>query len=129
VARLKRGVAEGRNPRDVKFELGVELVGRFHDQATAERAKANFIARFQKGAMPDDMPEVRLTASSGSLPVWAALKESGLTESSSEARRMLKQGAVRVDGERVSDPGLEFVRGQALVLQVGKRKFAKVVVC
>jgi len=123
---LRKQMAEGRNPRDIKFELGVEIVSRFHSQAEAERAQQNFIARFQKGALPDDMPEVSLTGADGGLPIANLLKDAGLTSSTSESMRMIKQGAVRVDGERVEDTRLSVASGTEHVFQVGKRRFARV---
>ena len=123
---LKNQVAEGMNPRDVKFQLAEEIISRFHDQATAKQAQANFIARFQKGAMPDDMPDVELSAPEGKLAIANLLKEAGLTVSTSEAMRMLKQGAVKVDGVKADDKGLEVQRGSTAVFQVGKRRFARV---
>jgi tyrosyl-tRNA synthetase len=126
IAALKQSVDAGANPRDIKFQLGRELVGRFHGKADAERAQQAFIARFQKGAMPDDMPEVSLDAPDGSLPLAQLLKRAGLVSSTSDARRMVKQGAVRIDGERVSDPDLVCQAGADGVYQVGKRRFARV---
>ena len=123
---LKRAVAEGRNPRDVKFELAMEIVARFHDQAAAERAREAFIARFQKGALPEDMPELSLPADGEGLPIAQLLKQAGLTPSTSEALRMIKQGAVRIDGERIEDRGLVVPAGSEHVFQVGKRRFARV---
>ena len=123
---LRKQMAEGRNPRDIKFELGIEIVARFHSQAEAERAQQNFIARFQKGALPDDMPEVSLTGADGGLPIANLLKDAGLTSSTSESMRMIKQGAVRVDGERVEDTRLSVASGTEHVFQVGKRRFARV---
>lgn len=123
---LRKQMAEGRNPRDIKFELGIEIVARFHSQAEAERAQQNFIARFQKGALPDEMPEVSLTGSDGGLPIANLLKDAGLTSSTSESMRMIKQGAVRVDGERIEDTRLNVASGAAYVFQVGKRRFARV---
>jgi len=123
---LRKQMAEGRNPRDIKFELGIEIVSRFHSQAEAERAQQNFIARFQKGALPDDMPEVSLTGADGGLPIANLLKDAGLTSSTSESMRMIKQGAVRVDGERVEDTRLSVASGTEHVFQVGKRRFARV---
>ncbi len=123
---LKNQVAEGMNPRDVKFQLAEEIISRFHDQATAKQAQANFIARFQKGAMPDDMPEVELSAPDGKLAIANLLKEAGLTASTSEAMRMLKQGAVKIDGVKANDKGLEIQAGSTAVFQVGKRRFARV---
>ncbi len=123
---FKRQIADGLNPRDVKFELGLELVTRFHDRTAAEQTKAAFIARFQKGAMPDEMPELELQSTDGVLSLATILKEAGLTESTSEARRMLKQGAVRIDGERVSHVEGTLSAGTISVVQVGKRRFARI---
>ena len=119
-------IAEGVNPRDIKFLLGEELVARFHGQADAARAREAFVARFQKGQMPEDMPEVTLAVGAEGMPIANVLKEVGLVGSTSEAIRMLKQGAVRVDGERVEDRGLVLAAGLNHVLQVGKRRFARV---
>ncbi len=126
IAALKQRVADGGNPRDAKFELGMELVTRFHDTAAAESAKGEFIARFQKGAMPDEMPEVSLQSDNGRLGIAYLLKQANLVSSTGEAFRMIKQGAVRIDGERVEDRGLELPSGTSAVFQVGKRKFARV---
>ena len=126
IAALKQSVNDGANPRDIKFELGRELVARFHSQADAERAQQAFIARFQKGAMPDDMPELILKAPDGRLPLPQLLKQAGLVPSTTEARRMVKQGAVRIDGERISDPDLCCQAGTDNVYQVGKRRFARI---
>jgi tyrosyl-tRNA synthetase len=126
IAAFKQQVAEGMNPRDVKFELGKELVARFHDAGSAEQAQQAFIARFQQGAMPDDMPEITVTGTDDDLPIAFILKEAQLTSSTSEAMRMIKQGAVRVDGERVSDPQIRISKGTVSVMQVGKRRFARV---
>ena len=125
---LKRSVADGANPRDVKFELACEIVARFHDDATAEKEKQAFIERFGKGQVPDDMPEYTLTSTGDALRLTALLKESGLTASTSEASRMIQQGAVRVDGERVEDRELEIPAGGTHVVQVGKRRFVRVTV-
>jgi len=122
IARLKREVEQGRNPRDVKVMLAQEMVTRFHSAAAADDAVADFEARFARGAMPDDMPEVTVTAGS----VVAVLKQTGLTASTSEAMRMIAQGGVRLNGERVADKDLTLARGDVVVLQVGKRKFARV---
>ena len=123
---LKAGVADGRNPRDVKFELAIEIVARFHDEKAAEAAKAEFVARFQKGAMPDEIPEVTVAADAGELGIAHVLKGAGLVSSTSEAFRMIKQGAVRIDGVRIDDRGLSISAGTTHVYQVGKRKFARV---
>ena len=123
---LKKAVDEGKNPRDVKFELAIEIVARFHDQSAAEAARAAFISRFQQGAMPDEIEEKSVASRDGSLGIAHLLKEAGLVSSTSEAFRMIKQGAVRIDGERVEDRGVEIPAGAQHVFQVGKRKFARV---
>ncbi len=128
IGKLRREMDEGRNPRDIKFELGRELVARFHSQGDADRARDNFIARFQKGALPEDMPEVSLAAGGEGIPIANVLKDAGLTPSTSEALRMIRQGAVRIDGERVSDPRLLLAAGTSCICQVGKRRFAQVVI-
>jgi tyrosyl-tRNA synthetase len=125
---LRRQVAEGTNPRDIKFLLGQEIVARFHDGQAAEAAQAEFVARFQKGAMPDDMPEMSLPGVDGGLGLANLLKEAGLVGSTSEAFRMVKQGAVRIDGERIEDKSLAVATGSTHVFQVGKRRFARVTV-
>jgi tyrosyl-tRNA synthetase len=126
IAGLRRAVEEGRNPRDVKFELGMEIVARFHDEAAAEAAKQEFISRFREGAMPEDMPDLTLEAQDGTLGIAHLLKGAGLVSSTSEAFRMIKQGAVRIDGERVEDRGLTIDAGSTNVYQVGRRRFARV---
>lgn len=128
IEQFKKDMAEGQNPRDIKFLLGEEIVARFHSQADAKKAQENFIARFQKGAMPDDMPEVELQSSEGKLAIANLLKEAGLTQTTSESLRMIKQGAVRIDGDRIEDKGLEISSGSSHVFQVGKRRFARVVI-
>jgi tyrosyl-tRNA synthetase len=126
IAALKRAVDDGLNPRDAKFELGAEIVARFHDNAAAESARQEFIARFQQGAMPDEIAEVTLESQDGSLGIAHLLKAAGLVSSTSDAFRMIKQGAVRIDAERVTDRALEIKAGTTAVFQVGKRKFARV---
>jgi tyrosyl-tRNA synthetase len=123
---LKKAVGEGLNPRDAKFELGMEIVARFHDGTAAEEAKREFIARFQKGAMPDEMPEKVLASQDGRLGLAHLLRGAGLVSSTSEAFRMIQQGAVKVDGERVEDRTLQMKAGSTHIYQVGKRKFARV---
>jgi len=125
---FREQIAAGINPRDIKFLLGEELVPRFHDEAAAVHARENFIARFQKGAMPDDMPEVELVGGERGLPIGNALKDAGLVSSTSEAFRMIKQGAVRVEGDKVADRDLKLASGATVVCQVGKRKFARITV-
>jgi tyrosyl-tRNA synthetase len=125
IAQWKREVEVGRNPRDIKVLLAQEIVERFHSRAAAEAALAEFEARFRKGVLPDDMPEVELAAPAG-LPVAQMLRQAGLVESTSEAMRMIQQGAVKLDGERVGDKGLQIAAGSNVVAQVGKRKFARI---
>jgi tyrosyl-tRNA synthetase len=119
-------VAGGKNPRDIKFLLAEEIIERFHDKPSATKARENFIARFQKGDMPEDMPEVTLNTSEGGYPIANLLKDAGLTSSTSESMRMIKQGAVKIDGEKVSDTKLQLKTGSSHVYQVGKRRFARV---
>jgi tyrosyl-tRNA synthetase len=126
ITALRKAVAEGRNPRDVKFELGMEIVARFHSEAEAEGARAEFISRFQQGAMPEDMPEKELSSEDGRLGIAHLLRDAGLVGSTSEAFRMIKQGAVKIDGQRVEDRGLQVEAGSTHIYQVGKRKFARV---
>ncbi|GAA0659271.1 tyrosine--tRNA ligase [Rheinheimera tangshanensis] len=127
IAALKQQAAEGRNPRDIKIELAKEIIARFHDGAAADAAEQDFIQRFQKNALPDDIPELTLTLTSDSIQIANLLKEAGLVESTSEALRMIKQGAVKLDGEtKVEDSKMEFAKGSHHIFQVGKRKFAKV---
>lgn len=123
---LRLDVAGGRNPRDVKVLLAQELVARFHGRQAAEEALAEFEARFRQGALPDDMPEVSVPVGPDGLALIHIIKQAGLTGSTSEAMRMIAQGAVRIDGERVEDKGLVLSGAQTIVLQVGKRKFATV---
>lgn len=126
IAGLKKRVEEGMNPRDAKFELALELVERFHDATAAEAAKQEFIARFREGAMPDEMPELSLASKDGRLGIAYLLKEAQLVSSTSEAFRMIRQGAVRIDGVKIDDRGLEIDAGSTNIYQVGKRKFARV---
>jgi len=127
IAALKQQAAEGRNPRDIKIELAKEIIARFHDQAAAEAAHADFTQRFSKNALPDDIPELTLTIEAAAIAIPQLLKEAGLVESTSEAMRMIKQGAVKLNGDtKVEDAKLEFAKGSSTIFQVGKRKFAKV---
>ncbi len=126
IDRFRQQIAEGVNPRDIKFLLGEEIVARFHSEADARRARENFIARFQKGALPDDMPEVELEGEAEGVPIGYALRDAGLVSGTGEAFRMIKQGAVRIDGEKVADRDLKLAPGVNVVCQVGKRKFARI---
>jgi tyrosyl-tRNA synthetase len=126
IAGWRRSVAEGVNPRDIKFRLGEEMVCRFHGKAAASRALEEFIARFQQGAMPEVIPEVTVMAQRQGLPIANLLKDAGLVKSTSDALRLIDQGGVRIDGERVEDKGLSFQTGSVHVFQVGKRRFVRV---
>ena len=126
IARWRQEVADGRNPRDIKAALAREIAARFHSQHAARHAEAEFEARFRRGAMPEDMPEVTLATAAQGMAITQILKASGLTASTSEALRMIEQGGVRVDGERVADKALRLDPRRTIVLQVGKRKFARV---
>ncbi len=125
---LKKEVKDGANPRDIKFLLAKEIIERFHDKQAADAAHANFIQRFQKGAMPDDIPEKEIQAADGNIAIGNLLKEAGLVGSTSEAMRMIKQGAIKIEGNKVDDPKLILEKGMSAVFQVGKRKFAKVTI-
>lgn len=124
----RRQVAEGANPRDIKVRFAQEIVARFHGAEAATRALAEFEARFQKGVLPDDMPEIHLPGVEGALMVPQLLKQAGLVTSTSDAIRQIAGGGVRLDGERVVDKGLSVPVGATVVAQVGKRKFARVTV-
>lgn len=123
---LRAQVEAGGNPRDVKVSLAREFVARFHGEAAAEEAAAEFAARFRQGVLPEDMPEVQVALPAEGLLLTQVLKQAGLTGSTGEAMRMIEQGAVRVAGERVEDKALRFEGAQTLVMQVGKRRFARV---
>jgi len=123
---LRKEIAGGKNPRDIKFLLAEEIIERFHDRDAAVKAREAFIARFQKGAMPEDIAEKTVASNDGQMAIANLLKEAGLVQSTSDAMRMVKQGAVRIDGERVEDTRLQLKAGSQHVYQVGKRRFAKV---
>lgn len=126
IAKLKQEVAAGRNPRDVKVMFAQEIVERFHSRKAAEDALADFEARFRHGAIPDQMDEFEIACDAKGMPIVQVMKQVGLTASTSEALRMIEQGGVRIDGEKLSDRALVVPAGVTLVLQVGKRKFARV---
>jgi len=119
-------IQEGANPRDIKFLLCEEIISRFHDSTAAELAKQDFIQRFQKNAIPDEMPEVSIPLSDG-LAIGNLIKQAQLCSSTSEAMRMVKQGAVKIDGQRIDDPRQIISEQGSFVLQVGKRKFARII--
>jgi tyrosyl-tRNA synthetase len=128
VRRGKREVGEGRNPRDVKAAFAREIVARFHGAAAADAAVADFEARFRRDEIPADIREVTVAATGAALPLAQALKQAGLAASASEALRLIEQGGVKLDGEKVSDKAHQLARGTRAVLQVGKRKYARVTV-
>jgi len=123
---FKQDIEQGANPRDIKFKLAEEIITRFHDAKAAEAAQADFINRFSKNAIPDDVPEVEINVDSEGMLLANVIKEAGLVTSTSDAHRMVKQGAVKIDGERVEDSKQKLNSGFSAVMQVGKRKFAKV---
>ena len=128
VRQWKEQVAAGANPREVKAAFAKEIVARFHGRPAAEKAQADFDQRFREGALPQDIPEVTLQAPQGGILIGHLLKQAGLTPSTSEAQRMIEQGGVKVNGERLSDWSMRLSAGEVLVVQVGKRKFARVTV-
>jgi len=128
IQQWKKSVDQGANPRDIKVEFAQEIVERFHSRAAAQQAYENFIARFKRREMPKDIPEVTLRTETGYIPIAALLKQANLTPSTSEAIRMIKQGAVKIDGERVSDRALKMPAASNHIYQVGKRRFARVLI-
>lgn len=126
VARWKTEVAEGRNPRDIKVLFAQEIVARFHCAGDADNALADFEARFKQNATPDEMPEVTLAGTAEGLGIVQILKQAGLTAGTSEAMRMIDQGGVKLNGEKLSDKNLKLKSGETVVAQVGKRKFARI---
>ena len=123
----KREVSEGKNPRDIKVALAQEIVERFHNRVAAEQALADFEARFKQNAIPENLPEILIPCGSSGITIAQLLKQAGLTSSTSESIRMIEQGGVKIDGEKISDKGLTLQAGVSAVFQVGKRKFARVV--
>lgn len=128
LTQLRARVDAGENPRDIKIELAKELIARFHDESAAEAAHHDFTQRFQKNAIPDDMPELTLQLDEAQHGIASVLKEAGMVASTSEAMRMIKQGAVKIDGEKVSDSKYRCAAGSTAVYQVGKRKFARITI-
>ncbi|CAA0368188.1 Tyrosine--tRNA ligase 2 [Alteromonas alvinellae] len=126
IAELKSRVANGENPRDIKIMLAKEIIARFHDDAAAEGAHQDFIQRFQKNAIPDDMPELEIALSDEGIAIGNLLKEAKLVGSTSDAMRMIKQGAVKINGDKVEDTRLVITEKGENVYQVGKRKFARI---
>ena len=128
IAQWRAEVEQGRNPRDIKVLLAQEMVARFHSRAAAEQALAEFEARFKQGVLPEDMPEVTVTSVNGVIGIAQMLKQAGLVDSTSDALRMITQGAVKLDGARIEDKALQLHAAAQVVAQVGKRKFARVTV-
>ncbi len=126
IEKLRQAVAEGYNPRDVKIEFAKEIIIRFHDKAAAENAHTDFISRFQKNELPEDLAEIKLNLTDEGMVIPQLLKAANLVASTSEAIRMIEQGAVKIDGEKISDKALVISIGTTHVYQVGKRKFAKI---
>lgn len=127
IANWQREVTEGANPRDVKVRLARELVARFHNPAAAEQAHHDFVARFQQGIVPDDVVEVILNIPEHGLAIANVLRDAGLVDSTSDAMRLVQQGGVRIDGERIVDKKRILTRGESHLLQIGKRRFARVI--
>ncbi len=129
IAAQKLRVEQGTNPRDIKIELAKELIARFHSEADAQAAHDDFIQRFQKKALPDEIPELTVNIDEDTILIANLLKEAGLVASTSEAMRMIKQGAVKLNGEeKITDTKLEVAKGTTAIYQVGKRKFANITV-
>ncbi|MFZ9034682.1 MAG: tyrosine--tRNA ligase [Francisellaceae bacterium] len=124
---LKTDVAKGANPRDIKVALAKELISKLHDEAKADKAYDDFVHRFQKNAIPEEMPKVNLTIGDEPVLITQALKQANLVVSTSEALRMIKQGAVKINGQKIEDGKLELLVGSDDVYQVGKRKFARII--
>ncbi|PKG56666.1 tyrosine--tRNA ligase [Shewanella sp. Choline-02u-19] len=125
VEQFKTDVEAGANPRDIKIALAKEIIARFHDEAAADAAHQEFINRFQKGAIPEDIEELEIAAGEG-IAIANLLKEAGLVNSTSDAMRMIKQGAAKIDGDKIEDTRMQLTAGTTGVFQVGKRKFAKI---
>ena len=123
---LKQQVENGMNPRDVKYQLAEEMVERFHSKSSAQSARREFIARFQKGDVPEDIKEITVELTGESLPLANLLKNAGLVETTSDSHRLVKQGAVRIDDQRISDSRLNIPAGASHIIRVGKRRIAKI---
>ena len=124
----REDIAAGRNPREIKVLLAAEIVARFHGPAAAREAEAAFEQRFRHGALPEDLPQLSVPAEGDGLALVQVLKQAGLVASTSEANRLIEQGGVRLEGARVEDRALRIARGETVLLQVGKRKAARVTV-
>tara|TARA_Y100001960_G_C14478601_1_gene730645 strand:- start:241 stop:798 length:558 start_codon:yes stop_codon:yes gene_type:complete len=128
IQKWKKEVGEGRNPRDIKIILAKEIVARFHNKQEAEKEVLNFEARFKHGAIPENIPEIKLNGENDGLPIIKILKQTGLTASTAQALRMIEQRGVRVDGEKINDKNLKIKAGTTSVVQVGKRRFSKITI-
>ncbi|UNM97262.1 tyrosine--tRNA ligase [Ignatzschineria rhizosphaerae] len=128
IAKLREDVAGGRNPRDVKFELCDEIITRFHNKEAADQAQRNFIERFQKGNLPENIEDKIVQSEDGVIGIAHAMRQAGLVSSNSEAFRMITEGAVRINQERIDDKGLNLNAGDEVIIQVGKRRIANVIV-
>ena len=126
IKELQASVEAGMNPRDAKFKLAIEIVDRFHEEGEGEKCKDAFLKRFQKGAIPEDIEEVRYSLEDESMPLVNLLKETGMVASTSEASRLIKQGGIKIDSKKVEDPKMLILAGTKQVYQVGKRKFLKI---
>ena len=123
---FKQAMLDGKNPRDIKFLLAEEIITRFHNEAAANAAREGFIAQFAKNRVPDDIPELSFDAPAEGYAIANLLKDAGLCSSTSDAMRMIQQGAAKIDGEKVADKSVRIQKGTEAVFQVGKRKFARV---
>lgn len=128
IAGFKEAMQAGKNPRDIKFLLAEEIISRFHNETKAMAAREGFIAQFAKNRVPDDIPELSFNAPEEGYPVANLLKDAGLCDSTSDAMRMIQQGAAKMDGEKIADKSVKIMKGTEAVFQVGKRKFAKLMV-
>lgn len=126
IEKFRADVALGTNPRDIKFKLAEEIIARFHDQIAATKAREEFIARFKHGAIPEDINEIKIAIETHDLPLANLLKQAGLASSTTDALRMIKQGAVKIDNQKVCDDKLRIKKGTTGIYQVGKRRFAKI---
>lgn len=125
---FKQEVEAGKNPRDIKFILAEEIIARFHSEADATAAREGFIAQFAKNRVPDDIPELSFDAPADGYPVANLLKDAGLCDSTSDAMRMIQQGAAKIDGEKIASKSVKIEKGTQAVFQVGKRKFARLTI-
>jgi len=127
IKQLRDDVNQGMNPRDVKFLLGEEITARFHDKAAAQQARTNFISQFQKGQMPDKIPEFEIANLENGVNLVFILQAVGFADSASAANRLIEQGGVRIDGVRIQDRTHKIVSTKEIILQAGKRRFAKII--